>query len=159
MLGERTELIYGEILEISPPGPDHAVVTDKINRRLVLAFGDRFFVRVANPLDLGENQPQPDFAVIEGDLEDYRDRHPATAALVVEVSISSLSFDRDVKSRIYGDAGIPEYWIVDVEARRVEIRTEPRPGIGYSSIRLLSPGDKLRPIADASVELRVEDLL
>ena len=81
-------------------------------------------MRVQLPLDLSANsQPEPDLAVVLRDPGHFKS-HPSQALLVVEVADSTLDYDRETKKHLYLGAGIPEYWIVNVRERTVEVYRE-----------------------------------
>lgn len=135
---DRVELIEGELLPMSPQDPPHASVIGRLNSRLVAAFGAGFQVRVQLPLAISErNLPEPDFAVVRGDDRAFETRHPAGAdtALVLEVSWSSTRRDRR-KAEIYGKGGVPVYWRLDVESRRLETYAEPAADGTYTLVRV-----------------------
>jgi Uma2 family endonuclease len=101
-------------------GPWHADIVDALAQAFILQAHDRFRVRVHQPIDLGpESQPQPDLVVCR--LERYRDHHPGPAdiLLVIEVADTTLDFDLADKRALYADAGIPEYWVIDVQAGKL----------------------------------------
>jgi Uma2 family endonuclease len=124
---ERIELINGVLVPMSPIGPPHSNAVDLLMLLLVRALGDRARIRVQNPLAAGDiSEPQPDLLVAP--LADYETEHPAEAHLVIEVAESSLAYDRGTKLRLYAEQGVPEYWIVDVVARRIEVYREPSSG-------------------------------
>jgi Uma2 family endonuclease len=100
--------------------------------------------------------PEPDFALVEGPVS--IEHHPVTALLVIEVSSSSQVIDRGRKAELYAAAGVPLYWIVDLDARVVEVRSDPGPA-GYQTLRTLQAGDVLRPPVEGVGELAVETLL
>jgi Uma2 family endonuclease len=125
---ERVELIEGEIVIMTPPGPEH---TDPIlygTPLLVGLYGGTHLVGVQVPLNLGLiSEPQPDFSLVaKGSVS--RGALPTTADLVIEVSYSSLAYDRKEKLELYAKAGIPEYWIINVAKREVEAFRDPGPG-------------------------------
>ena len=74
-----------------------------------------------------DSEPEPDVAVVRGDIVDYLSRHPGPGdvALVAEISDSSRSQDRELKGRVYARAGIPVYWLVNLVERRIEVFTDP----------------------------------
>ena len=124
--GDRVELLEGEIVEMSPEKSRHATAVDLALECLRKAFGPGFTVRVQHPLSLGDrSEPQPDLAVVEGLPRDYADRHPGEAALVVEAADTSLEHDRARKARVYAQAGIPEYWIINLVEQRLEVHRDP----------------------------------
>ena len=142
---ERVELIEGEIVVMSPPGPEHSNPILYGTDYLMSLYRESHLVAVQLPLDLGSrSQPQPDFALIaRGSVP--RGQLPQTADLVIEVSVSSLAFDRKEKGAIYAKAGIPEYWIIDVAGRQVEVYREPGP-LGYALRRLHAVDDTVCPL-------------
>lgn len=161
ILGEddRVELLDGGIVEMSPEGPAHRAVIDRLTRFLVLGLpSDLLTVRVAGPITLRPwSEPEPDFAIVDTADVDFH-AHPENAHLVVEVSVSSLGRDRRRKARIYAAAGVPEYWIVDVTARAVEVRTRPA-AEGYGELVVVRPPEPLRCESVALPALDLEAVL
>lgn len=156
---DRVELIDGEILTMAPQKSPHATAMQLAQEALREAFGAGFVVRPQLPLVLDElNEPEPDLAVVRGEPRDYRDAHPTTALLVVEVAESSLGFDRGVKSRLYAHAGIPEYWIVDLAGGALEVLRSPAGG-EYRERRVLHHGASIAPLARPDTPIAVADLL
>jgi Uma2 family endonuclease len=128
---ERVELIDGELIVMNPQGPVHATSAVRLHRVLETSFGPAFHVRDHSPvIGTVDSIPEPDVAVVHGELEAFAQRHPGPAdvALIVEVSDSSLRLDRR-KADVYATAGYAMYWIVDVIARRIEVHTEPKGGV------------------------------
>ena len=157
--GERVELIEGELLALPPHNPEHSEAVQDTNGILVRAFGPDFYVRVHLPIELdGSSEPEPDFAVVKRDTPRGK-RHPKTALLVIEVANSSLSFDRKRKAELYGRCGIPDYWILNVADRRLEVRRQPQPSGGYGTLQLLEAHQEIEPLALPGIRLRVRDLL
>jgi Uma2 family endonuclease len=137
----RIELIDGLLVDMSPKSPAHEYALEWLDRAIQLAVDDaRFRVRVQMALSLGASEPEPDLAVVE--LDTPRPYHPATAALVIEVSVSSLRRDLRTKPKVYGRAGIPLYWVVDLDNRRAVAHSDPGPE-GYGSVEVLGPDDEL----------------
>lgn len=119
--GQRVQLVDGEIIIMSPQNFSHSVAVDRISKLLDRAVGEQYWVRSQLPLVLsGNSEPEPDISVVSGKREDYTD-HPTTAILVIEVSDSTLSFDRGQKCRDYARAGIAHYWIVNLTNRSIEV--------------------------------------
>ncbi len=124
---QRVELLDGEIVEMTPQKRPHATAIGKLNTLLVQEFGQTHIVRVQLPLDIDEkNQPEPDFAVVPISLVDASDPHPSTADWVIEVADSSLTLDREAKSKLYAQAGVPVYWIVNVRDSEIEVYSDLR---------------------------------
>ena len=120
---------------------------------------------MAKPLVLGQaTDPEPDVAVVSGKAGDYT-AHPTTAALVVEVSDSSLRYDTSVKVGVYAAGGIAEYWVVDVNGRQLLVYRDPRPdaaqphGHVYATQLTFGPNDTVSPLAAPSASILVSDLL
>src|SRR5262249_41110799 len=109
--GRRAMLIDGVILEEGPMNPPHAITLGLVEEAIRTAFAAGWWLRNQSPLILGQDiDPEPDLAVVPGRPRDYA-THPTTAALVVEVSDTSLDFDTNEKRPLYARAGIREYWV------------------------------------------------
>ncbi|HEY1688403.1 MAG TPA: Uma2 family endonuclease [Solirubrobacteraceae bacterium] len=120
--GERVELLDGVIVDMSPHSPGHAAVIRRLARHLALS--PRWWTQVQLPIEVPpDSEPEPDIAVLAN--EPPPGRHPRSALLVIEVAVSSHAIDRGRKASLYAAAGIPEYWLVDVPGRAVEVRSEP----------------------------------
>lgn len=155
--GERVELIEGVIVEMSPQDPRHAGAVQRLTRVLGRAVGERADVRVQLPLAvIGESLPEPDVALVM--REDFDETHPATAFLVAEVSEASLRKDRSVKAPLYATAGIPEYWIVNLVDRLIEVHTDAA-GDAYTRVAPARPGECIRLRAFPDVEVAVGDIV
>lgn len=140
----RVELIEGEIIDMPPSGPPHAGLLSLLSERLTLAVSRRATVRSQLPLHLDDfSEPEPDIAVVRRRADHYKLSHPmpADVFLAIEVSLSSLKFDRNRKLPLYARFGIPEHWIVDAvkpvlhvfhtpqNGRYLHEATIPRPGL------------------------------
>ncbi len=164
--GQRVELIDGEVILMSPQEAGHATAVELVSRVLEKVFGEGYHVRDQKPLDLGEHyEPEPDAAVVKGSPRDYAQTHPKTAVLIVEVSLSSVDYDRTVKGSLYAKAGIQEFWLLNLKERRLEVFREPIPmpdqpfGFGYKSIRIYLPDEIVQPLAKPDAEVKVTELL
>jgi len=163
---DRVELIEGEILAITPQGAAHVIAVSRAYEALRTAVGPGFHVRMQFPLAFGTaSEPEPDVAVVRGAFEDYRDHHPGTAALVIEIADSTLMHDRDVKAGLYARFAIPEYWIVNLVDRLVEVHRDPEPderaryGFHYRRVDRHSIGDTIVPHTLPTARIAVADLL
>ncbi len=144
--GRGACLIDGVILEAGPMNPPHALALEALDEVLRVVFGAGWRFRVQMPLVLGlHTDPLPDFAVIPG-ARLAGAGHPVSAALVVEVADSSLRFDTEEKRRLYAAAGIPDYWVVDVNARRLLVFRTPQGG-DYADQQTFAAGDAVAPLA------------
>ena len=156
---ERVELLVGEIVQMSPQEKPHARAIAKLNRWFAQALGDEYVVRPQLPLTLADSEPEPDLAIVRADDEAAAERHPRTALLVVEIADSSARHDLVVKSEIYARAGIPEYWLVLVKSRVVEVFRDPEPDSGSYRTRFTVGGDgTVTPSAFAGLTLSVATL-
>jgi Uma2 family endonuclease len=120
ILDQRTELIEGQIIDMEPIGPWHADIVTTLTQVFINQAQQRFRVRVQQPIDLGpESQPQPDLVLCWPGR--YRDRHPSVTDiyLIVEVADTTLDFDLADKRMLYSGAGITEYWVIDVQAKKL----------------------------------------
>ncbi len=155
--GERVELVRGIVVRMSPIGPAHASVVQRLTERLLPRLLGRATVRSQLPLLAhDDSEPEPDVAIVP--LGQYSDRHPDRAMLVIEVAVSSLEYDRDTKGPLYAVSGVDEYWIVDVAGHAVEVYSG-ADGARYTATRRLVRGDRLSPAAFVDVEIAVTDLV
>ena len=164
--GKHVELIEGQVIEMTPTGSLHATAVALAARRLEKAFGAGYFVRWEMPLVVTQNtELEPDLAIVRGDVRDYKDSHPTTAALIVEVAESSLLHDRTKKAEIYARAGIADYWILNLNDRQLEVHRNPQAssiepsGFGYRDVTVLTENDVVSPLGAPQEIIAVEDLL
>lgn len=151
--GRPIELLEGLLVEVSPQGPEHALVIEELTLRFELA---RARLRVQLPMETAWGSlPEPDLALVE--QKPPRDRHPRTALVVVEVAVSSQDEDRGNKASMYASAPVPIYWLVDVPARTIEVRTEPGPK-GYERCEIYGRGTKVPSPAEGVADLDVSEL-
>ncbi len=159
---ERVELIEGEIVVMAPAGPEHTDPIKYGTKTLVKLYGETHDVAVQLPLDLGQiSEPQPDFALIPvGSVP--RGQIATTADLIIEVSYSSLAFDKKEKLALYARAGVPEYWVIDTVNRRVEVYREPAAvgeSFGYLGHQAYGPNDSIAPLLLAGPPCPMVDFL
>jgi Uma2 family endonuclease len=157
----RVELIDGEIFDMAAIGSPHAAITNRLVRYFARAAADGLaLLSVQNPLRLdGYNEPQPDLTLLRPRADDYRASHPnaADVLLLVEVSESSLPYDRNIKLSLYAKFGVPEVWIVDLVGGAVEVYRAPKEG-AYASGERLTAG-LLSPALVPGVTIDVAALL
>lgn len=163
---EPVELIGGALIVAEPKGGPHATAVGLAGDALRLAFGSGWIVRIQDPVALDDDsEPEPDVVVVAGSWRDYRTEHPARPALAVEVSESSLTFDREVKGSLYARGGIADYWIVNLVDRLLEIYRAPSRdataqfGWRYGEVHLLGPGAAASPLARPDARIAVSHLL
>lgn len=164
--GDPIELIGGELLVAEPQGAPHYTAIRKTARVLERAFGPSWEVRTQGPIGLDEeSEPEPDVAVVPGTPEDYGSEHPSRAVLIVEVSESSLAFDRGHKGSVYARAGIADYWILNLVDRVLEVYREPAPDAAapfaarYARREVLDPSRRVSPLAAPNSGILVRELL
>ena len=158
--GDRVELIDGEIREMTPIGPPHAAIVDRLAELLLGRLAGKANVRIQNPIRLGRyTEPQPDLVVARRRMDYYAGRHPEAddVLLVIEVADSSLLYDRVEKAPRYATARIPEVWLVDVSGATVIVYTDPGAD-GYAQERLVRPGEEIVSAAVAELRLPVGDV-
>jgi hypothetical protein len=188
---ERLELLAGELTRREPVSPRAAAAICLMYEALTeilppslrfppLREGNRAYgvcparsankggcdVRIQLPLALSEyDEPFPDLAVVSGSPRDYLSQHPTSALLVVEVSEASLKTDREVKGSLYASAGIPEYWILNLRERVLEVYREPAAdaravyGAAYRQQQTLSASEQVSPLFAPDARLAVQHLL
>lgn len=153
---ERLELIRGEIIErVSPQLPPHSSGTMRAVREARRAFGVGFVVRSQMPLDVDkESEPEPDVLVVIGDESDYDRRQPRVeeVRLLIEVSDATLRRDTGSKAALYAEAGVTDYWVLNLQGRCVEVCRDPAPmpdkplGWGYKSVKRCTEGESIAPL-------------
>jgi Uma2 family endonuclease len=156
---DRVELIEGEIVEMAAIGTRHFACVNGLTRLLIRAAGDDAIVSVQNPVRLDEHsEPQPDLAVLR--VRDYRESlpMPEDVLLLIEVSDTTLAYDRGVKLPLYSRAGIQEVWIVDVAHEVIERHTDPS-GDGYRRIERARRGETTESVALPELTLGVDTVL
>jgi Uma2 family endonuclease len=151
--GKSVELLEGLLVAVSPPGPEHAEAIRRLTRHLATADA---WLDVQLPLEAEWGSlPEPDLALVE--RRHPANRHPRSALLVVEVAVSSHKKDRDTKANMYAWVPIPVYWLVDVPAEAVEVRTEPGPD-GYRHCEIYKVGTAVPSPAVGVADLDVAAL-
>ena len=158
---ERVELIDGVIVEMAPIGNNHLGTTDLYTMLLVRGVGDRAIVRVQGSILLAErSMPEPDLVLLRArqDFYRYRAAGPEDVLLLIEVSDSSVDYDRNVKLPRYAEAGIPEVWLTILPERVIEAHTEPAGG-RYTHMCTFRPGDTISPACFPDIALSVDDIL
>jgi Uma2 family endonuclease len=163
---ERLELLAGELTRREAVNTAHAVAVRLVQIALEQVLGAGYDVRPQLPLALSEfDMPFPDIAVVPGSPRDYLAQHPTSALLVVEVSEASLKTDRTVKGSLYASAGIPEYWILNLRERVLEVYREPAAdaravyGAAYRQQCIYTTGEPVSPLCAPDATLAVEQLM
>jgi Uma2 family endonuclease len=158
---DRVELIDGEILTMSPIGSPHAGAVNRANRTLVIGTQGRALVAVQNPVRLNAfSEPEPDLVLLRPRDDFYRSSHPQPqdVLLIIEISESTLRYDRDFKGPLYARNGIVEYWLVDLTSETVTCHSRPENGV-YRDAATFHRGQMLMPKALPNFIVAVDDLL
>ncbi|MHB1424358.1 MAG: Uma2 family endonuclease [Gemmataceae bacterium] len=163
---KRVELIGGEVIEMASQYDLHLASITLTGDALRTAFGSGYWVRVQGSLDLSPyGIPSTDLAVTPGSPQGASKIIAKSALLVVEVSESTLSYDRYHKMSLYAAGGIADYWIVNLVQRQLEVYRDPVAdstqlfGFRYNSRAILDPTDKISPLALPQASITVADLL
>ena len=154
---ERVELLDGELVAMSPIGAPHNFAVQSLNELLVLALRGRAWVRPQMSFAAHElSQPEPDLAIVP--RADYHAQQPSQALTIIEVAESSLPYDRGRKLRLYARCAVPEYWVVNIPERCVEVYSRPVEN-AYADCVRYEPGQSIRLASFSDVEIAVDDIL
>lgn len=156
---ERIELIRGVVRRMSPRNYVHVVAVTRLYQSLVSALAGRASLFQEAPLKLArlESEPEPDIvAIASPHIEDYGSES-AKPLLVVEVSESSLHYDLNVKAPLYAEAGIPEYWVLNLVDRELVVFRSPSQG-RYQNTCSYRPGERVHPEPWPDIVIDVSDL-
>ena len=163
---DRVELLGGALVVREPQGSPHAMGIRMAEEALRRVFAVGWDVRGQLPVALDDDsEPEPDISVVPGSFRDYRHGHPPRAVLIVEVAESSLSLDRAVKGSLYARARVPDYWIVNLVDRALEVHRDPAPdaaaryGWRYSTVATLRAADTVTPLSAPDSPISVTDLV
>jgi Uma2 family endonuclease len=164
---QRVQLIGGEIIQMAAQNNPHSMGIKLAEDALEAAFGAGHWVHVQMSLDLSQySVPDPDLAVVVGDVRSFAGKPvPTTALLIVEVSATTLRFDRGRKGSLYASCAIADYWVLNVVDNQLEVYRDPVPdsaedfGYRYSTRLVLEPTDVVSPLAAPNAQIAVADLL
>ncbi len=157
---DRVELLNGWMVPKMSNNPPHSAATHLSVSVMRSVVPRGFYVRSESPITLSGSEPEPDVAVVIGDVRQYVQRHPGAreVELVMEISDSTLSRDRTMKKQIYAEAGIPCYWILDIARRTVEVYTQPE-GSNYQHCEEFTVRVPLKIGDHAEMSITVADML
>ncbi|MBW4682248.1 MAG: Uma2 family endonuclease [Microcoleus vaginatus WJT46-NPBG5] len=156
----HVELLNGEIIEMPPEGLEHAYLGDTVGKYLSNLLGESARVREGRPITLPNNsEPEPDLAIVKPLGQIYRQHHPYAEDIfwLIEFSNTSLAKDLEIKRKIYAAAEIPEYWVVDLKHRQLNVFRQPVNG-DYIEALTLTAGE-ITPIAFGDIQVPVQQLL
>jgi Uma2 family endonuclease len=156
----QVELLRGEIVEMSPEGEPHAYFSSEAGEYLIRMLGDRAMVRPAKPITLpNQSEPEPDIAVVQRLGREYLTHHPYPENIfwLIEYSDSTLEKDLQVKSQLYAEVQISEYWVVNLKQRQLVVFRDPQAG-QYQAISRQSEGT-ICPLAFPDIVLSVGSII
>jgi Uma2 family endonuclease len=159
---ERVELLDGEIWRLGRQSPPHAAIVSKARQVLQDTFGSGLVFSPKMPVTLSDtSEPEPDFSVAVGVVNNYADHHPMPSEilLVVEVADDMIEKDRGIKREIYARAGIVEYWLVNLVDRQLEVYRQPSSTGIYADLQVYLPGQSVAPLSAPDKPIAVSDLL
>jgi Uma2 family endonuclease len=158
---DRVELIRGEIINKMTIGDSHAACVKRLNRLLNGLIGTRVVIGIQDPVRLDDSVPEPDVSILQprDDLYKSATPRPADVILLIEVADSTLDIDRDTKGPLYAEAGIPEYWIVNLNGDVLEVHRQPRPDGSWGDVRLLRRGQTADVAGLPGLSVTVDDIL
>jgi Uma2 family endonuclease len=159
--GERVELLEGKIIWMSAKGTAHTCAVGRIDRIFQNALKNRAWVSIQDPITLNDrSEPEPDISVVKIDPLDYADHHPTPREvyLIIEVADSSLKFDCETKGKAYSEAGISDYWVLDVVKRQLYVFREPT-SQGYQSQVVLDADAAISPLAFPDFQIQIQQML
>lgn len=155
------ELINGEIIHRMTIGSKHAAAVKKLNRIFANLLGEQAIISIQDPIHIDEyNEPEPDVALLEPREDFYAEKHPTAedVLLLIEVSDSTVGFDREIKKSLYAEAGIREFWLVNLKENTIEVFSQPKNG-NYRLAQILEKGETIKSKTIESLTLEVEEIL
>lgn len=157
---DRKELIYGEVSDMAAIGPLHAACTRYLTNLFVLRFADRFITSIQNPIRVAGSETRPDIAILTPCEGFYASSHPGPAdvMLVIEVADETIDFDREVKRRLYAEGGVPEYWVLNIFRRTLDVYRHPLAEGHYDYPRSYSASEEADAVWSLGEEFRVAEL-
>jgi Uma2 family endonuclease len=156
----RVELLKGEIVEMAPEGEAHAYFSSEAGDYLSRLLSDRVLIRSAKPITLPNNsEPEPDIAIVQRLGREYLQHHPYPENIfwLIEYSNSTLEKDLELKSKVYAEVKIPEYWVVNLRKRQLIVFREPQDG-EYASKSTLAEGT-IHPVSFPDVAVQVSSIV
>jgi Uma2 family endonuclease len=158
---ERVELLDGNLLSMVAKGTAHSSATTRTRRVIEAGLEGRVLVRVQDPVQLDDySEPEPDIAVVALETLEYAEHHPQPSEifLLIEVADTSLAFDLGTKALAYARAGVAEYWVLDVQFRKLYVLRSPMPQ-GYQSEVVLAETMQIVPLAFPDFTLAISEML
>jgi len=156
LIPDKTELLYGQVFYKMPKSPLHRLLIMRLQELLRMVVGVGYHVQTEQPISFGDSEPEPDLSVIRGSINDYADRHPPTAELVIEVCVTSHEYDRS-KLRAYASASVKEVWLILAPQRQIEVYRRPVED-KFADHRVHGPGGLLASEVLPQFVVRLETL-
>jgi Uma2 family endonuclease len=157
---EKAEIIDGELIRKMPIGDRHAAVVNKLSKLLIKNVSDEILVSIQNPIRLADyHEPEPDFVL--ADLSKYdgkRHPQPKETLVVIEVSDSTLKYDRETKLSLYAESEIPEIWIVNLPKNIIEIHRKPSNGV-YQLVNIYKRSETVKSATVPNLAIEVDKIL
>lgn len=164
--GKRTEFLEGEIIEMPTMNSPHATGLTLTDNVLRTVFSSGFVIRNQMPLNFGDDfEAVPDIVVVKGNARDYLENHPAAADLVVEISDTTLNYDRSRKASLYAKFGIQDYWILNLKNQTLEVYRHPSKdensfyGFSFEDKMTFGADEEVSPLAAPDAKIRIAELL
>jgi Uma2 family endonuclease len=158
---ERVELLEGKIIWMIAKGTAHRSAVGRTNKLLQNRLGNQAWIAIQDPVKLNErSEPEPDIAVVKIDPLDYADHHPTPTEiyLIIEVADSSLKLDTEIKAKAYSQAGIKDYWVLDVVKRELIVFRNPTTE-GYQNREIITEHQNISPLDFPDLEIVVSQML
>jgi Uma2 family endonuclease len=155
------EVIDGYLVDKMSIGTKHASVVKRLNRILNRRFGENLLVSVQDPIHLNKyNEPEPDIALLVRRDDEYQTQHPLPNDIlaVIEVSDSTLKYDREIKKNLYAEAGIVEFWLIDISGNTIEVYSQPRNGT-YRNVQIFGKDETVNSITIEKLALEVNEII
>lgn len=157
---DRIELLNGEIIELMPKGTKHTSANSKIIRFFIRLFDEKVIVRSQDPIRLDDfSEPEPDVVLANWDEKEYAENHPTPLdiLLIMEISDTTLAYDRETKAQAYSRNGIQQYLLLNLQNETLEDYREPNAD-GYGAKRTYRSGDVFNLVAFPDIEIKFDDL-
>ena len=157
---DRVEFIYNEVIPMAPAVPLHAACVRYLTKLLVSRFAERFITSIQNPIHVGGSEAYPDIAILNPCEDFYALSHPGPddVMLIIEVADKTIDFDREVKRRLYAESSVPEFWVLDIFRRTLEVYRHPLADGHYDYRRSYSASEEVDAVWSLGEEFRVAEL-
>lgn len=159
---DRVQLLEGILLTKMAMSAQHATSASLINQSLAKLLPGKWHIGIQQPVTMISSEPEPDLAIIQGEIRDYSQHHPSGSdvGLVIEVADTSLQMDREQKLPIYSRAGIAEYWIINLNENNVEVYSDPQHDKAeYASKKIVTDSLSITLEGQPLGGLKVSDIL